>query len=82
MWQDIVMGICGIAFSYALFPQIVLHYKIEVVELSWQTINITVLGLFGMFVCTLTLKLWFTSIINLLCMCMWIIFGIQKKLYQ
>ena len=82
IWQDIVIAICTIGFSYALIPQILLHFRMERVELTWQTIIITSVGMLVVMICMFSLKLWFTTAMNFLAMLLWITFGVQKIIYK
>jgi len=82
IWQDYVIAICTIGFSYALIPQIILHFKKKKVELTWQTIIITVIGILVVMICMFSLGLWFTTAMNFLAMMLWMIFGVQKWIYR
>ena len=82
MWQDIVLGICTLGFSYALIPQIISHFKKQKVSLTWQTILITAFCMYIVTFTMFTLKLWLTSSMNLLGATMWSIFGVQKWMFE
>ena len=82
IWQDYVIAICTIGFSYALIPQILLHFRMKRVELTWQTIIITTVCIFVVMICMFSLKLWFTTVMNFLVMMLWMTFGVQKWIYR
>ena len=82
LWQDIVMGITSIGFSYSLIPQIVHCAKTHRVDITWQTIIITTTGLFALSMCMFSLNCYFTAITNLITYLCWCIIGIQKESFE
>lgn len=81
MWQDIVMSCVSVAFAYALVPQVIYSWKRKSVELSWQTLIITTIGICIMCVCFLTLGLYFTTVTNGTCGLLWITLLTMKIKY-
>lgn len=55
-WQDIAFAIISIAFCYSLIPQIVYNYNLHIVNLSWQTLIISSVGLYASATCFLHLN--------------------------
>ena len=74
-WQDIAFTIISIAFCYSLIPQIVYNTQLHCVNLSWQTVIISAIGLYASAFCFLTLKFYFTTIFSATC---WLVMVIQK----
>ena len=77
-WQDIVMMLACLGFSYSLIPQIIYNIKYNSVGLSWQTIIITCFGMICMSICFYSLKLFYTAAMNTLSSICWIIILSQK----
>jgi len=77
-WQDTVMMIVAIAFCYSLIPQIFFNIRIHEVNLSWQTLVISPIGLLISAFCFFTLKLYYTSVTTLFSATCWLIMLIQK----
>lgn len=82
MWQDYVLTIVSIAFSYALIPQIILSHKTKEVNFSWQTIIITCICIYIYSFCNYTLSLYLAFVINFINASCWGILGIQKFFYR
>jgi len=80
-WQDVVLTIISLAFCYALIPQIIYNYNLHVVNISWQTLIITMLGLYFAGFCYFTLKLYFTAISTSISATCWLIILIQKIIF-
>jgi len=83
MWQDKVIALVSIMFTYSLIPQLIDNFKTKTVQINWQTIGITVLGLYIMSICFMTidsmvLARW-TNFITATC---WLTAGIQKFVYE
>ena len=82
IWQDIVITIANISFSYALITQIVKGFKEEKANISLQTGLLTALGLYMMVVAFFTLKLWFSSIISSFNGTLWLTLFLQSIVYE
>jgi len=61
-WQDIVLSVVSISFTYSLIPQIIYSVKKQSVDISWQTLIITSIGLLVMAVTLGTINLNLTAI--------------------
>jgi len=61
---DIIMAIVTIAFVYSIIPQIIKVIRDKRVEIAWQTLFITSIGLWTMAFCFGTLSQHLTSITN------------------
>lgn len=79
---DIILAIVSIIFSYSLLPQIMMSIKTKKVEISWQTIVITVVGVFSIAICYLIKELYFGSITQFITGICWMILGILKFKYN
>lgn len=80
-WQDFVMTIACIGFAYALIPQIIYCHQTRTVAMEWQTLIISVIGLYTMAICMGTLKCYFTMFCNIATGLAWTILLIQKSVY-
>lgn len=80
MWQDYVIAIVGLLFSYSLIPQIIKIFKDPklVSGFSWQTVVITTVGLLILSICMFTLTCYLSAFTNLItCLC-WAIILVEK----
>ncbi len=82
VWQDIVMGIMNVIFSYALIPQIFHGFKSKKGLIEIQTSLISSIGLFILAFTVLTLKLYFAAGTTFLAGLLWSILLIQKLIYK
>jgi len=82
IWQDVVLLIVSLGFAYALIPQIIMNYKMKIINIYWTLVLISTLGLFTMGVVLLTLNLILTPIINVISSLLWAIILIQKIVYK
>lgn len=82
VWQDIVITIVIIFFSYALIPQIIKGFKEKRKLIAFQTTSITSLGMFIISITYLTLDLLFSSIIAFITAIFWAILFIQGIIYK
>ena len=82
VWQDIVIAICAIAFSYALIPQILKGFRSKKSLISTQTTIITTIGMFMLALTYLTPNLIFSAIITFIATALWTILLIQNKIYK
>ena len=77
MWQDIVIAISVIAFSYALIPQVISGFKKESF-VNLQTSGITMIGMYVLSVVFYTLNLYFSMVMDFIVASLWLILFIQK----
>lgn len=82
IWQDIVITISNILFSYALIPQVFLGFKNKKALISLQTSTLTSFGLAAMSISFLTLGLYFSAIVSFVSFSLWIFLLIQGILYR
>ena len=82
MWQDIVMAIATGLFSYALIPQVYHGFKNKKGYLTLQTSLITTLGIYAIAISFLTLKLYFSPIMNFVSGTLGLLLFIQGVMYQ
>jgi len=64
-WQDYVMSVGGFGFLYGILAQIVYNINNNVVELDWQFLVVTFVGMVGISTSTFSLRLYKTTIINI-----------------
>lgn len=81
-WQDTIITLSIIAFSYALIPQITKGFKLKKPLVSFQTALITSLGMFVLAATYFTLGLFFSTIMAFITGGMWSILLIQSKIYR
>ena len=82
IWQDIVITIAVILFSYALIPQIYQGFKTKKQAIIIQTSLITSSALYVLGITYITLKLYFSAIMTLIAATLWLILLIQKIIYK
>jgi len=73
VWQDIVITIVMISFSYALLPQIYQGFKKKKGFINLQTSGITGLGMFTLAFVYFTLELYFSTIMVFVGAILWTI---------
>jgi len=81
-WQDIVITICLILFSYALVPQIYQGFKQKKGFINFQTALITSVGMYVLTITYLTLNLTFSTIMGFITGTLWAILLSQKIIYR
>jgi len=81
-WQNIVITVCMIAFSYALIPQIIKGFKAKKSLISTQTAFITSAGMFILMFTYLTLNLFFSTIMAFITASLWAILLFQNIIYR
>jgi len=82
MWQDIIITIMMIAFSYALLPQVYYGFKQKKSTINIQTSLITFLGMYVLAFIYSTLNLTFSTIIALITGSLWMLLFIQRIIYK
>jgi len=81
-WQDIVITIIIISFSYALIPQIYKGFKEKRGLINLQTSMITGFGMYLISMIYFTLNLYFSAIIGIITGMFWTILFLQKLIYK
>jgi len=82
MWQDIVITIANILFSYALIPQVLKGFKEKRGHIAFQTAFLTTIGLYASCIAFISLNLIFSGIICAINGTLWAILLIQKIIYK
>jgi hypothetical protein len=82
MWQDLIIALCNILFSYSLGYQVIYGYLKKKANLTIQTSLLTTIGLYIMSICFFTLNLKFSGIISFLNGTLWLILLIQSIKYK
>jgi len=82
MWQDIIITILAIFFSYALIPQVYQGFKTKKGVINLQTSIITATGAFIIGLIYITLGLIFSAIMMFINASLWTCLVIQKKIYK
>ena len=82
IWQDIVITIVIIVFTYALIPQIYQGFKQKKGLINLQTSIITSLGLGVISFTYFTLELYFSAIMAFINGILWIMLFFQKIIYK
>ncbi|MFH1585448.1 MAG: hypothetical protein ABIB79_01635 [archaeon] len=81
-WQDIILTVCILSFSYALIPQIYSGFREKKGLINFQTSLITTLGMYIIAFTYLTLDLIFSMIMATLAGSFWLILLIQRIIYD
>ncbi|MFH1802206.1 MAG: hypothetical protein ABH864_02015 [archaeon] len=81
IWQDVVIAIVNILFSYALLPQVYEGFKKKKGVVVFQTGLITTAGLYVMAVMFFTLGLYFSSILAVVTGTFWLMLLMQTIVY-
>jgi len=82
VWQDIVITIVIIFFSYALVPQIIRGFREKRGLMAFQTTLITSVGMFAIAITYLTMNLFFSTIMAFITGTLWTILFIQGIIYK
>ncbi|HLA22977.1 MAG TPA: hypothetical protein VJZ93_00385 [Candidatus Nanoarchaeia archaeon] len=82
VWQDFVITICIVAFSYALIPQIIDGFRKKKSSINVQTSLITALGMCTLSIVYLSLNLIFSATIVFINALIWTTFLFQKMIYK
>ena len=82
IWQDLVITIANILFSYALIPQVIYGFKDHKPTVLIQTAFLTALGLYAVAIAFLTLNLIFSAVVSLLTGTLWALLLIQSIIYK
>jgi uncharacterized protein with PQ loop repeat len=80
-WQDIIIMICTILFSYALIPQVLEGFRKKKGLINLQTAAITAPCLYILAFCFFTLQLYFSMAANILAGTLWSILLFQRLRY-
>jgi hypothetical protein len=81
VWQDIVIFVANLMFSYALLPQVIQGFKTKKGLLNLQTSLITTSGLYLSSIAFFSLNLLFSGIIASINATLWLILLIQRIIY-
>ncbi len=82
MWQDIIITIVSIFFVFSLVPQIVHGFKTKKKTITFSTALMTVIGVGVMAFIYFTLKLYFSTAIQVIIGTLWLILFIQSVVYK
>jgi len=82
IWQDAVITIIMIAFSYALIPQVYQGFKQKKGFINLQTSIITSLGMYILTFTYITLELYFSATMGLINAILWTTLFFQKIIYK
>ena len=81
-WQDIVLMILSVLFSYALIPQIIQGYKTKKGVMNFQTSTITFIGLYFNAIIFISLGLYFSATTLFIASSLWYVLLVQKIIYK
>jgi len=82
IWQDIVIAIASIVFSFALVLQVYHGFKYKSGPIKLETSIPTFLGLYVICFVYITLTLYFSASISFLVGTIWFILFVQRLLYN
>jgi len=81
MWQDLVISMANILFSYSLIFQVYHGFKKKKGFLTFQTSLITTIGLYGITIAFFSLGLFLSTIFSFLSGSLWLILFGQRIIY-
>jgi len=81
-WQDIIITIVIILFSYALIPQVIEGFRKKKGLINLQTSGITALGMFVLTFIYFTLELYFSSVVIFFSGILWTVLFVQRIIYK
>ena len=82
MWQDILITISNILFSYALIPQVYHGFKNKKTAMILQTALLTTIGLYASCIAFFSLGLLFSGIITVINGTLWGLLLLQTLIYK
>jgi len=82
MWQDTVITIVNLVFSYALIIQVIQGFKDKKAYINFQTGLLTTIGLYSIVIAYASLNLWFSTIVGTFNATMWLTLFIQRITYK
>lgn len=81
MWQDWVMAICSVVFSWALVPQVVRGFKDRQGYVEGWTAAPYTMAVVAVAVSLLTLRLWFAGAVGMASAGLWAVLWLQREFY-
>jgi hypothetical protein len=81
VWQDIIITIANLMFTYSLINQVHHGFKKKKGFLTITTSVLTFIGLYAMAVAFFTLGLYFSAIVATINATLWFVLFIQKMIY-
>jgi len=81
-WQDTIITMCILLFSYALIPQIYQGFKQKKGVINFQTSLITFIGMYILAFTYFKLDLIFSTIMATIAGTLWLVLFIQKITYK
>ena len=82
VWQDIIVTIANILFSYSLIWQVYYGYKKKKALISLQSSFLTMIGLYALAVVYFSLNLIFSTITGLISGTLWLFLFIEGLIYE
>lgn len=82
MWQDYIITISNILFSYSLVFQVYYGFKRKTTSITITTCSLTLLGLIAMVFCFFSLKLYLSGIFAYISSLLWFLLLVQAVIYK
>ena len=82
IWQDIIIFIASLLFSYALVPQVYQGFKKRKGDIHLQTALINSIGMYIVAICFIRLALNFSGILGISTATLWAILAYQRMKYK
>ena len=82
LWQDIVIALANVLFTYSLFNQVVHGYLKKRGFITKTTSGLTAFGLYAVTIAFLTLHLYISSCIAAVSATLWLILFVQGIVYK
>jgi len=81
IWQDIVIAIANLMFTFSLFSQVYHGFKKKKGFIILRTSGLTSIGLYAIAIAFFTLSLYFSTIIASINATLWVTLFVQRIIY-
>jgi len=82
LWQDIVISIANLMFTYSLIHQVYHGFKKKKGFLTLTASGLTSLGLFALSIAFFTLSLYLSTIISVINALLWLVLFVQRLVFK
>lgn len=82
IWQDIVIAVANVLFSYSLINQVWYGYKKKKGLITLVTSGLTSIGLYAVAIALITLELYISGAVSALSATLWLVLFVQRIIYK